>query len=261
MADDMSIDQLGLGTQGIQKPGHVQRVLGDIRYRLAYIQGQLDALERSYEAPNEPLILPDLGPGQPQGLQAQATLQTTQLPPAINQPATATVAPDTATCRPRTTLPIFPSFPGGACVFTDYSAPPAISQEIGITFYLNSRHLILPFNAIPNCTNDAMFGIPSLMQNVYAYSNPFYVTTDGIRFSQIVFGVIPVDNTKPLQFGFRIKYEEDAAVTNRYNPKKIAGQVTVPKPSFFSAALEHETEGRGEHEHEPKGRGERRTKK
>ena len=74
-------------------------------------------------------------------------------------------------------------------------------------------------------------------------------------------GVIPVDNTKPLLFGFRIKYEEDAAVTNRYNPKKIAGQVTVPKPSFFSAALEHETEGRGVHEHEPKGRGERRTKK
>ena len=132
----------------------------------------------------------------------------------------------------------------------------ALMREEGI-----EQVLILPFNAIPNCTNDAMFGIPSLMQNVYAYSNPFYVTTDGIRFSQIVFGVIPVDNTKPLQFGFRIKYEEDAAVTNRYNPKKIAGQVTVPKPSFFSAALEHETEGRGEHEHEPKGRGERRTKK
>src|SRR5438270_6555204 len=58
------------------------------------------------------------------------------------------------------------------------------------------RSLILPFNAIPNCTNDAMFGIPSLMQNVYAYSNPFYVTTDGIRFSQIVFGVIDRKSTR-----------------------------------------------------------------
>jgi len=251
MTDDKSINQYSLGTPGIQKPGHVQKVLGDIRYRLAYVQCQLDALERFHEAPTEPSSFSGLSSGQSEALQAPSALLATQIPPAINKPATFVVPPDAVTCRPRTNLPLFPSFPGGPCVFTDYSAPPAISQEIGITFYLNSRHLILPGSAIPNCNTDEMFGVPSLMQNVYAFSNAFYVSDYfGGPITQIVFGVIPADNTKSLQFGFRIKYEEDAAVTNHYNPKKIAGHVTVPKPTSFSAALEHETEGSGEHQTE-----------
>lgn len=207
------------GRSGISRPGHVQSPEGGEAAATDRIAP--DHLARVLVRGADPMVV------QP----ALTTLSSVTSQPGL-------VDPDpeaTVKCRPQSSLPLFPAFPGGPCIFTDYSAPLAISQDVGITFFLNPRHLILPGVPIPGCTADGMVVVPSLCENVNAVSGPLYVAV-GTRIGQILFVVRPADPTRPLKLGFRIKFEEDAAVTGRFNPRKKAGQVAVPKSGTFRIA-------------------------
>lgn len=215
-------DEKKKGRSGIQKPGHVQ-----------------DPSPESAAAPAADRITP----AQLAGLAAHRgdpmVIQPTFTPVQAVAPRPGVTDPDpeaAVKCRVQSNLPLFPPFGGGPSIFTDYSAPVSMTPTLGITFYLSDSHLILPTTPIPNCNNDGMFHLPALSENVAAASWPMYIVDPDGRIRQILFIVQPADLNKSLKFGFRIKFEENAAVTGRFNPKRKSGQVAVPKPGGFRIA-------------------------
>jgi hypothetical protein len=220
----------------IQKPGHVQGTIADVQRRLAYVQGQLDTLSGMALAGPTPgdALSGDAGAdslaARMMGTEARAQFQIQRAPDLL--PANSlTIQPEAAPCRPRSALTLLPG------VIQKYSVP-LTTGDISITFYLNPAHLILPGVQIASCPNsyDEMVFLPSLSSNISAISYPTYVQSPGSPCGggYYVTSVVYLLRTAapgPFTFGFRIKYEENAAQTCLTNPKKKAGQITVNGPT------------------------------
>jgi hypothetical protein len=226
------------GEAAIQKPGHVQSTIADVQRRLAYVQGQLDTLSGAAVAgamPGDALLggtVADSLAARTPGTEVRPQFRVDRTPPLHLSPDSLTIQPETATCRPRSTLTLLPG------IIQSYSVP-LTTGDISITFYLNRAHLILPGTVIGSCPNsfDEMIFLPSLSSNIGAISAPTYVLSPGgpCGGGNYVTSIVYLLRTAapgPFTFGFRIKYQENAANTCLTNPKKKAGQVTVNGPNL-----------------------------
>jgi len=133
-------------------------------------------------------------------------------------PVTGPDAEDKITCRTKTALSLIP----GIFKRLDTDNDPTNGNP-RFTFVLADANAI--FLSVPNCNPDGFFYIPERSANIASITAPNYLGTGAINKIRVTITI--ADNRRGFTLAFRVRFQENYNVTNKFNPKRLTTLIQV----------------------------------